>query len=259
MTSGSCQHGGVDETALRALIEQIRTDEVTADDAVAQLARLPFADLGTAKVDHHRAIRQGLPEAVYSPGKTPEQCVEIVDELLTNGTGPVIVTRVDDKQQVALDEAHPGAQEMGRVMVWRQRPADPTTTVAVISAGTADTPVADEAEATLTAYGVNVDRINDVGVAGLHRLLAQLDRITDADIVIVVAGMEGALASVIGGLAARPVIAVPTSVGYGAGLEGVTALLGMLASCAAGISVVGIDNGYGAAVASLRMLALATR
>ncbi len=256
-TVAACQHGGVDETALRALIEQIQNDEVTADDAVTQLARLPFADLGTAKVDHHRAIRQGLPEAIYSPGKTPEQCVEIVEELLTNGTGPVVVTRVDDKQQLALDEAHPEAMEMGRVMVWRPRELDPAKTVAVISAGTADTPVADEAEATLTAYGVAVDRIHDVGVAGLHRLLSQLDRVTAADIVIVVAGMEGALASVIGGLAARPVIAVPTSVGYGAGLDGVTALLGMLASCAAGISVVGIDNGYGAAVASMRMLALA--
>lgn len=251
-----CHHGGVNEAALREMIDQLRSGELSADDAVAQLSRLPFAEVGEAKVDHHRAIRQGLPEAVYGPGKTPQQCVEIVGELLTNGTGPVMVTRVSDDQRKALNAAHPGVTTLGDVMSWRASPEREDVTVAVITAGTADTPVADECQATLEAYGVSVDRIHDVGVAGLHRLLAELDRVTGADIVVVVAGMEGALASVVGGLVAGPVLAVPTSVGYGAGLEGVTALLGMLASCAAGISVVGIDNGYGAAVGAMRMLSL---
>ena len=238
------------------MIDQLRAGEMSADDAVAHLSRLPFAEVGEAKVDHHRAIRQSLPEAVYGPGKTPQQCVEIVGELLTNGTGPVMVTRVSDDQRKALNAAHPGVTSLGDVMAWRSSPERSGVTVAVITAGTADTPVADECQATLEAYGVHVDRIHDVGVAGLHRLLAELDRVTGADIAVVVAGMEGALASVVGGLVAGPVIAVPTSVGYGAGLEGVTALLGMLASCAAGISVVGIDNGYGAAVGAMRMLSL---
>lgn len=241
------------------MIEQLRAGEISADDAVAQLARLPFAEVGQARIDHHRAIRQGLPEAVYGPGKSPQQCVEIVGELLTNGTGPVLITRIDEAQRKALEAAHSDAVSLGDVMAWRRTPVAGDVTVAVITAGTADTPVADECQATLEAYGVDVDRIHDVGVAGLHRLLAELDRVTSADIVVVVAGMEGALASVIGGLVARPVIAVPTSVGYGAGLEGVTALLGMLASCAAGITVVGIDNGYGAAVGAMRMLSLGTR
>lgn len=246
----------MDEAALRALIEELQAGEVTADDAVAQLARLPFAEVGEAKIDHHRAIRQGLPEAVYAPGKSPQQCVEIVTELLTNGSGPVLITRVDEGQRKAIEAVHDDATSLGAVMSWRHGEARPDFTVAVITAGTADTPVADECQATMEAYGVDVDRIHDVGVAGLHRLLAELDRVTTADIVIVVAGMEGALASVIGGLVASPVIAVPTSVGYGAGLEGVTALLGMLATCAAGITVVGIDNGYGAAVAAMRTLGL---
>ncbi len=238
------------------MIDQLQSGELSADDAVAQLARLPFAEVGEARVDHHRAIRQGLPEAVYAPGKSPKQCVDIVGELLTNGTGPVLITRIDDAQRAALEKEHPQAHSIGNLMSWRQASVRDGITVAVITAGTADTPVADECQATLQAYGIEVDRIHDVGVAGLHRLLAELDRVTGADIAIVVAGMEGALASVVGGLAAGPVIAVPTSVGYGAGLEGVTALLGMLASCAAGISVVGIDNGYGAAVSAMRMLTL---
>jgi NCAIR mutase (PurE)-related protein len=252
-----CHDGAVDEMSLRALVERIRTGETSADDAITQLRRLPFAELGDARIDHHRALRQGLPEAVYGPGKSPEQCVAIVAELLENGTGPVLVTRVSDEQRTALLDAHPGVVTAGGVMTWRTADRRPGA-VAVVTAGTADTPVADECSATLTAYGVAIDVVNDVGVAGLHRLLAELDRLTSADVVIVIAGMEGALASVVGGLCARPVIAVPTSVGYGAGLEGVTALLGMLASCAAGVSVVGIDNGYGAAVSAIRALSLAT-
>lgn len=255
-----CHDGAVNEAALRALIEQIQTGETSADDAVAELRRLPFADLDRAahaRIDHHRALRQGLPEAIYGPGKSPEQCVAIVGELLENGTGAVVLTRVSNEQRSALADAHPGSVELGGVLTWRLPETLLDQCVAVVSAGTADTPVADECEATLSAYGARVDRLSDVGVAGLHRLLAEIDRITAADVVIVIAGMEGALASVVGGLCARPVIAVPTSVGYGAGLDGVTALLGMLASCAAGVNVVGIDNGYGAAVSAMRILQLA--
>lgn len=250
----------MDESSLRALIEQIQSGETSADAAVAQLKRLPFTELGNgvnAKIDHHRALRQGLPEAIYGPGKSPEQCVAIVSELLDNGDGPVLITRVTAEQRAALDLAHPGAVSLGNVLTWRSSSTSFDRTVAVVTAGTADSAVADECQATLASFGMPVDRIDDVGVAGLHRLLSELDRITAADIVIVVAGMEGALASVVGGLCAAPVIAVPTSVGYGAGLDGVTALLGMLASCAAGISVVGIDNGYGAAVSAMKMIELA--
>lgn len=257
----SCHDGAVDEPSLRALIEQIQTGETSADDAVAQLRRLPFVELPdeiNAKIDHHRYLRQGLPEAVYGPGKSPEQCVAIVEELLTNGSGPVIVTRTTVEQHKALQAAHDGMTELGGVLSWRIPALNESHRIAIVTAGTADTPVADECAATLRSYGIAADRISDVGVAGLHRLLAEVDRIAEADIVIVIAGMEGALASVLGGLCAQPVIAVPTSVGYGAGLDGVTALLGMLASCAAGISVVGIDNGYGAAVSAMRMIQLRT-
>lgn len=244
----------MNEATLSALLSDVQSGTVTPDDAMALLRRLPFADLGSARIDHHRELRQGLPEAVYGPGKAPEDCVAIVGELLTNGTGPVLVTRTSIEQQKALLVSHPGGSTYGSLLVWR--PIDPEPTSAkptvIATAGTADGPVADEAEGVLLAYGQHVDRINDVGVAGIHRLLAEVDRLTAARTVIVIAGMEGAIASVVGGLCAAPVIAVPTSVGYGAGLDGVTALLGMLASCAAGITVVGIDNGYGAAVAVLR-------
>jgi NCAIR mutase (PurE)-related protein len=244
----------MDERALRDLVEGIRTGHVEPDDAVARLRRLPFADVGEALVDHHRALRQGAPEAVYGPGKTPEQCVRIVGELLSNGSGPVLLTRAADDQAKAVIAAHGPAEQIGGCLLWRRPDPSVDRTVAVITAGTADTPVADEASITLAAHGLAADRLHDVGVAGLHRLLAHVDRVTSADAIIVVAGMEGALASVIGGLTSVPVVAVPTSVGYGAGLDGVTALLAMHASCASGITVVGIDNGFGAATAVARML-----
>ncbi len=246
----------MDEAALRELIDGIRHGDVIPDDAVARLRRLPFADLGDAFVDHHRSLRQGLPEAVYGPGKSPEQCVRIVAELLTNGSGPVLVTRVDDAQTKALVAEHGDADRVGGCLLWRKPVARPDgPNIVVLTAGTADVPVADEAAITLAAAGIEPTRLHDVGVAGLHRLLAHLDVITAADAVIVAAGMEGALASVVGGLTSRPVVAVPTSVGYGAGLDGVTALLAMHASCASGVTVVGIDNGFGAAVAITRMFA----
>ncbi len=197
-----------------------------------------------------------MPEAVYGPGKSPEQCVRIVGELLANGTGPVLVTRADDPQTKALVAVHGEAEQLGGCLLWRRPGANSAiaATVVLVTAGTADIPVADEVAITLAACGIEPTRLHDVGVAGLHRLLAHLDVITGADAVVVVAGMEGALASVVGGLTATPVIAVPTSVGYGAGLDGVTALLAMHASCASGVTVVGIDNGFGAAVAVARIL-----
>ena len=244
----------MDEQALRALIEAIRSGETSPDDAVDRLRRLPFAEVGEALVDHHRTLRQGAPEAVYGPGKTAEQCVRIVGELLDHGSGPVLLTRASDDQVKAVVAEHGGAELRAGCVLWRRPTARTDRTVLVATAGTADTSVADEAAITLAAYGFEADRLHDVGVAGLHRLLAHIDRVTEADAVIVVAGMEGALASVIGGLTARPVVAVPTSVGYGSSLDGVTALLAMHASCASGVTVVGIDNGFGAASAVARML-----
>ncbi len=239
---------------MRALLDGVRAGTVDPDAAVAELRRLPFTAVGDTLVDHHRALRQGMPEAVYAPGKSVEQCVAIVGELLANGAGPVVVTRADPAQAAALDHAYPGAHTAHGTMLWRAPLPGRASRVLVVSAGTSDVPVVDECVLTLTGYGFRPDRLTDVGVAGLHRLLAHLERVHDADAVVVVAGMEGALASVIGGLTDAPVIAVPTSVGYGAGLEGVTALLAMHASCASGVTVVGIDNGFGAACAVARML-----
>ena len=247
----------MDETALRALVAAVAAGEVGPDEAVARLRRLPFADLGFARVDHHRMLRTGLPEAVYAPGKTAAQCAALVGELLAAEGGPVLLTRADADQAAAALAAHPDGLVTGdrhRLVAWRPTPPRPVHVV-VVSAGTADLPVADECAATLTALGLPPARLTDVGVAGVHRLLADVDQLAGADAVVVVAGMEGALASVVGGLTPAPVVAVPTSVGYGASLEGVTALLAMLSSCAAGITVVGIDNGYGAACAVSRLLA----
>lgn len=244
----------MDEAALRALLDDVTAGRTSADDAVAALRRLPFVDVGDALVDHHRTLRQGMPEAIYGPGKSAEQVVRIVGELLAHGDGPVLVTRASDDQLKAAIAAHGEGQRRGTSILWHRPEPWRAGRPLVISAGTADVPVVDEAVITLQAYGFEVDVLTDVGVAGLHRLLAHVDRVTAAPAVIVVAGMEGALASVIGGLAAAPVVAVPTSVGYGAGLDGVTALLAMHASCASGVTVVGIDNGFGAACAVARML-----
>lgn len=250
----------MDEPALRQLLDDVRSGAVSADDAVARLRRLPFADLGFARVDHHRSLRQRLPEAVYGPGKTPAQCAGIVAELLAAESGdPVLLTRATDEQAAAALDRNPGGARRGTTVVWRAVPPDAATArasrVLVVSAGTADLPVAEECLAVLEAHGLRPVTLRDVGVAGVHRLLADVDELAAADAVVVVAGMEGALASLVGGLTPAPVVAVPTSVGYGAALEGVTALLAMLSSCASGITVVGIDNGYGAACAVLRLVA----
>jgi NCAIR mutase (PurE)-related protein len=243
----------MDEAALRHLLDGVRNGSIDADDAVARLRRLPFADLGFARVDHHRTLRQGFAEAVYGPGKTPEQCAAIVAELLSAGDNPVLLTRADPAQIEAATATCDGASVRERTVIWRPAAPRPERVV-VVTAGTADLPVADECSAVLWAHGVEAERVTDVGVAGVHRLLAAADDVVAADAVVVVAGMEGALPSIVGGLTGAPVVAVPTSAGYGAALDGVTALLAMLASCAAGIAVVGIDNGFGAACAVLRML-----
>ncbi len=239
--------------ALRQLLDDVRSGAVDPDEAVRVLRRLPFADLGYAKVDHHRALRQGRPEAVYAPGKTPGACAGIVAELLgEEGGGPVVLSRADPDQLAACTRVAPGATVTGSTVVWRAAPPRGEQVV-VVTAGTADLPVAVECRATLAAFGFGSTLVADVGVAGLHRLLSVVDDLERADAVVVVAGMEGALASVVGGLVAVPVVAVPTSVGYGSSLEGVTALLAMLSSCAAGVTVVGVDNGFGAAHAIARL------
>ncbi len=243
----------MDRAALEALLADVAAGRVEPADAAVRLARLPYADLGVARVDHHRALRQGMPEAVYGPGKSPAACAAVVTELLANGDGPVVLTRTDDAQRAAVLDVHPGALVTGRTLVWRPR-AQREEVVVVITAGTADLPVAEEAVAVLSAYGVGAKLLADCGVAGVHRLLDHLDDLTAADALVVVAGMEGALPSVVAGLVAAPVVAVPTSVGYGSSLEGVTALLAMTSSCAPGVTVVGIDNGYGAACAVARAL-----
>ncbi|HYQ68197.1 nickel pincer cofactor biosynthesis protein LarB [Actinophytocola sp.] len=211
-------------------------------------------DLGFATLDLDRERRQGLPEIVYGPGKTPSQVTAIVSALLAHNTGPVLVTRIEAADAgTVLARVPDGTHDAeARLLVWR--PAPPREfSVVIVTAGTADGPVAAEAAGVATAVGLGVTRVSDVGVAGLHRLLARVDTLRAADCVIVVAGMEAALASAVGGLVAAPVVAVPTSTGYGAAFEGVTALLGMLSSCAAGLTVVNIDSGFAAALAAHRM------
>jgi NCAIR mutase (PurE)-related protein len=242
---------------VKDLLRGVAEGATRTEDALRALERLPVQDLGFATLDTHRELRQGLPEAIYAEGKTPEQVVEIAARLLETTTGPVLATRVPDDAAQALIERFPEARhhESARLVVLRRENAGVELgTVAVVAAGTSDLPVADEAACTADAVGAAVQRINDVGVAGLHRLLAVEDRLREADVVIVVAGMEGALASLVGGITPAPVIAVPTSVGYGASFEGLAALLAMLNSCAAGVVVTNIDNGFGAAAFALRLL-----
>jgi NCAIR mutase (PurE)-related protein len=244
----------VNEGDIRRLLDSVRTGELSPDEAVATLRRLPFADVGDALVDHHRSLRQGLPETIYGPGKTPEQVTRILAELLAHSSDPVLLTRATAEQAKAAIALHGDALQLGGALLWRRPTPWRDARVLVVSAGTADQPVVDESLITLMAHGFDPSHLSDVGVAGIHRLMAHLDDVIAADAVIVVAGMEGALASVIGGLTGAPVVAVPTSVGYGSGLDGVTALLAMHASCASGVTVVGIDNGFGAACAIARMM-----
>lgn len=239
----------MDPDRLRDLLESVAARQVPVDEAVRELRDLPFRDLGFAHADTHRHLRTGFPEVVLGEGKTPDQIAKIMIELRRGGS-TVLATRVSPQAAAIVQAAVPEVVYHGvpRALVLGPMPAPDRGrgTIAVVSAGTADVPVAEEAALTAEVAGNEVHRIFDVGVAGLHRLLARRAGIESAEIVIVVAGMEGALPSVVAGLFARPVIAVPTSVGYGASLGGVAALLSMLNSCAAGVSVVNIDNGFGA-------------
>ncbi|MBL9003141.1 MAG: nickel pincer cofactor biosynthesis protein LarB [Myxococcales bacterium] len=239
----------MDETWLRSLLGAVASGAVPVENAVAELRQLPYVDLGFAKLDHHRALRTGVPEIVFAQGKQTDHLLAIVQELARTGQN-VLCTRVSAAQAEALAALWPAADYHALSKLWflPQRPIAPTGlgTVVVACAGTADLPVAEEAARTAEYLGSSVERIVDIGVAGLHRTLAAAPRLRRAAVVVVVAGMEGALASVVGGLCGRPVIAVPTSVGYGANFQGLSALLTMLTSCAAGVTVVNIDNGFGA-------------
>lgn len=229
----------------------------TVDDAVAELKDLPYADLGYAAVDHHRALRQGAPEVVFGHGKTAAQIVGISRELASKGHN-VLVTRLDAEKAREVHAALPQLKyaELARTATIEQTPIPQlgTRPVALVSAGTGDLPVAEECAETLRMLGVAVERVYDVGVAGIHRVLHKRDVFERTSVVVVVAGMEGALPSVVGGLVAGPVIAVPTSIGYGVSFGGLTALGGMLSSCASGVVVCNIDNGFGAAYAAARIL-----
>jgi NCAIR mutase (PurE)-related protein len=238
----------VDREALRALLHRVRAGRVDVEAALVQLRRLPYEDLGFAKVDQHRALRGGAPEAIFCPGKTPEQVVAIARRLAEHHPN-VLATRSSPEVAAAVAAAGlPHAwHETARLVVVRPEAVEGIGLIVVAAAGTADLPVADEAALVAEALGNRVERITDCGVAGLHRLLAHHDRLAEANVIVAVAGMEGALPSVIGGLVDRPVIAVPTGIGYGASFGGIAALLAMLNSCAPGVSVVNIDNGYGAA------------
>lgn len=240
--------------SIRKLFEQVRRGKLSPDEAVEKLRHLPFEDLGFAKPDHHRALRTGMPEVVFGEGKSPAQLAQIFSRLATHG-GNILATRVNKDQFAAVKKKVRKAEyrELARsIILQRDHKKYGKGTIAVVSAGTSDIPVAEEAVVTAELMGNQVERLYDVGVAGIHRLLANRGTLARARVVIVCAGMEGALPSVVGGLIGVPVIAVPTSVGYGAAFEGVAALLGMMNSCASNVSVVNIDNGFGAGyVASL--------
>jgi NCAIR mutase (PurE)-related protein len=240
------------ERILHELLENVRSGTLTVDDAARRLSHLAFEDLGFAQVDHHRRVRRGFPEVVLAEGKSNAQTEAIVERLLA-GPDDVLVTRASPEVASALARRFPGAvaHELARTVHWT-RGASPRLPghVLVMTAGTSDVPVAEEAAITAEVFGNDVGRLYDVGVAGLHRLLARGEEIRRATVLIVVAGMEGALPSVVGGLTRVPVIAVPTSTGYGASFGGIAALLAMLNSCASGVTVVNIDNGFGAAFAA---------
>jgi pyridinium-3,5-biscarboxylic acid mononucleotide synthase len=239
---------------LKKLFEQVRAGKISADEAVQQLRHLPFEDIGFAKVDHHRALRAGMPEVIFGPGKEPGHLAEIFSKLAERGNN-VLATRVSAEQVRAVKKKFRKAEhnQTARTLTLRQNEDRlGKGRIVIVSAGTSDVPVAEEAAITAELMGNDVGRIYDVGVAGIHRLLAHKSELTEARVLVVCAGMEGALPSVVGGLVGVPVIAVPTSVGYGASFGGVTALLGMMNSCASNVTVVNIDNGFGAAyVASM--------
>lgn len=241
---------------VRDLLRQVADGTLDVSHALDALAVEPIESLGFATIDHHRALRQGFPEVVYGAGKTPRQICEIAQRIVAHGDG-VLVTRIGEDAADQLRASLPNVEvnDLARTALVRGNTPAPrgTGTVAVVTAGTSDLPVAEEAAVTLDALGDCVTRVTDVGVAGIHRVLAKHQELRSATVVIVVAGMDGALPSVVGGMIRAPVIAVPTSVGYGASFGGIAALLTMLNSCAAGVTVVNIDNGFGAAVAASRI------
>ena len=240
------------------MLEKFRAGKISQAKVLAALGKEPVTDLGFAQVDQHRALRQGFPEVIFGAGKTPVQVVKIAAEIL-KGSDRVLITRIDSTHAKALKKKVKKAvhHKDARCMVIEKKKTRPRPgTITILSAGTSDLPVAEEAAITAEAMGNRVQRIHDVGVAGLHRLLARVEDFREANVIIVIAGMEGALPSVVAGLVDKPVIAVPTSVGYGASFEGVAALLGMLNSCGSGVTVVNIDNGFGAAYAASQINAL---
>lgn len=235
---------------LKTLLLEVKNDQCDIETALNQLKILPYEDLEYAKVDHHRELRNGYPEVIYSPGKSLDQIKGIVQNMLKRSQGNILASRADLSVYEAVKSVTDDAiyyEEARSVVVKRQEYKTTDSYILVVSAGTADIPIAEEAAITATVMGNQVKRLYDVGVAGIHRLLNNVSIINEAKTIIVVAGMEGALASVVGGLTDKPIIAVPTSIGYGANFGGVSALLGMLTSCASGIGVVNIDNGFGAA------------
>src|ERR1700690_1695257 len=245
----------MDQNQLRALLEEVRGGAVGIEAALERLRHMPFEDLGFAKVDHHRALRHGMPEVIFGQGKTPDQISAIAGALLARSPN-VLVTRIDPLVGARLKQEHADAEYFPAsraLRVWRDRVPHGKGKIAVVCAGTIDLPVAEEAQVTAGVMGNEVDAIHDIGVAGIHRLLHHRERLAEARVIIVCAGMEGALPSVVGGLVMAPVIAVPTSVGYGASFQGLAALLGMLNSCASNVTVVNIDNGFGAGYAASLM------
>jgi len=246
----------VQESQIRAILEQIASGSMNSDEGLERLRHLPYEDIGFAQVDHHRGLRQGQPEVIFGQGKTVGQISTIMQAMAERGSN-LLVTRLESEKAHELLRTFPAAQYHceARCLTVETAPSKPQGkgTILVISAGTSDIPVASEAVITARFLGNQVEQLFDVGVAGIHRLLARVELIRSATVLIVVAGMEGALPSVVGGLVDRPVIAVPTSVGYGASFGGIAALLGMLNSCASGVTVVNIDNGFGAACAASLM------
>ncbi|MCX5770892.1 MAG: nickel pincer cofactor biosynthesis protein LarB [Candidatus Hydrogenedentes bacterium] len=238
----------MDQAKVKMLLESVAAGRVSPDEAVARLRTLPFEDLGFAKVDHHRSLRRGFPETIFCSGKTPEQVAQIVGRMCEHGSN-VLGTRCGAETAAAVQAVCPTAvyHETARAITVSVAPVEQMKGyIAVVCAGTSDIPVAEEAVVTCEAMGNTVERVYDVGVAGIHRVLHRVETLQKANAVIVCAGMEGALASVVGGLVDKPVVAVPTSVGYGASFGGIAALLGMLNTCSPGVAVVNIDNGYGA-------------
>lgn len=242
----------MNQDQIRQLLQEVQTGSRSVDDAVTALRKMPFEDIGVATIDHHRALRQGVPEVIFCQNKETRDILHIIEHMRANGS-PVLATRINKDALPVLSEKYPEAKVYERasaLTIGMDESQPGVGSVLVISAGTSDLHIAEEAVLTARFTGSHVTSLNDVGVAGIHRLLGRLDQIRQANVLIVVAGMEGALASVVGGLSDSPIIAVPTSVGYGASFGGLAALLTMLNSCSAGVTVVNIDNGFGAGFAA---------